>query len=199
MLDMGGNTRHTATVAGVCWLVEMDFSSGTVYCTTAPLSLLINGHNYLGLGMLSGVSELRESADSAAERISLSLTIADASLLALVLGDVGGYRGRPVRLYLQLLDENFQPDGAPRHRWSGVMDRTQITRTAGDPESGTSPGGVVEMQCSRAGMARARNWSGLRLTHQQQSARYPGDTGLRYLRGLIEKPTPWLSVAFLKQ
>lgn len=199
MLSMGGNTRHQAAVAGVCWLAEMDFASGTVYATTAPLTLVTGGHTYTGLGLLAGVSDVSESADSAAEKLTLSLSIVNTSMIAAALGSVEDYRGRAVRLYLQLLDEAFQCDGAPRQRWGGVMDRVQITRRPADADNPGPATGSIELQCSRSGMARARNWGGLRLTHQQQQARFAGDTGLRYMRELIDKPTPWLSVAFQRQ
>ena len=198
MITMG-TTRHQQVVAGVAWLAEMDFSGGTVYVTTAPQSITTGGHTYTGLGALVGVANLNESADASAEKITLSLSVADTALLALAIGGVETYRGRAVRLYLQLFDEQFVPVASPVQRWSGVMDRVQINRRPAEPGSAGAGSGSIEMQCSRAGMARARNYQGQRLTDVQQRLAYPGDTGLRYVRMLIEKPQPWLTVAFQKQ
>lgn len=194
-----GTTQHTATVAGVAWLAQLDFSVGTQYLTTAAQSITAGGNTYTGLGALVSIDALNESADSAAEKITLSLAVASAAMLSLGLGNVEGYRGRPVRLYLQLFDEQFAPVASPLQRWSGVMDRVQITRQpAGTALPGAS-GGSIDLQCSRSGMARARHYQGLRLTYQQQLARYPGDTGLRYARTLIEQPALWLSRRFQQQ
>ena len=198
MITMG-TTRHQQVVAGVAWLAELDFTGGTVYVTTAPQSLAIGGHTYLGLGALVGVANVSESANASAEKITLSLSVADSAVLGLALGGVETYRGRAVRLYLQLFDEQFAPTASPVQRWSGVMDRVQINRRAAEPGSVGAGSGSVEMQCSRAGMARVRNYQGQRLSDVQQRTPYPGDTGLRYMLTLINKPQPWLSVAFQKQ
>ena len=198
MITMG-TTRHQQVVAGVAWLAQLDFASGTIYLTTAPQSLTSGGNTYTGLGSLVSIGGLNESADSGAEKLTLSLSVASAAMLALGLGNVEGYRGRPVRLYLQLFDEQFTPVDAPVQRWSGVMDKVAITRRPADPASTGSSGGSIDLQCSRSGMARARYYQGLRLTHQQHQSRWPGDTGLQYMRTLIEKPAQWLSTRFQQQ
>lgn len=198
MITMG-TTRHQQAVAGVAWLAELDFTGGTQYLATTPGSISASGHTYLGLGAFISVSSLNESPDSGAEKITLSLAVTDTATLALALGSVESYRGRAVRLYLQLFDEAFQPVASPVQRWSGAMDKVTISRKPAMPGSVGAGGGSIDLLCSRSGMARARHYQGLRLTHQQQLLRYPADTGLRYVRTLIDKPTPWLSVAFQKQ
>lgn len=180
---------------GVAWLVELEFLAATVYYTTAPVQVDTAGHSYLALGNFAEVGNLQESADTAADKLAFSLAITDSALLAAAMGDPATYRGRPARLYLQLFDEQFQPAGARVLRWQGYMDRLNISRRPAGPEGGAG-GGRIEMQCSRAGMARARRAEGLRLTDQQQQSRYPGDTGLRYVRTLIEQPSLWLSKKF---
>jgi len=146
MITMG-TTRHQQVVAGVAWLVEMDFTAGTQYLTTAAQSLTTGGHTYTGLGALVSVAGLNESADSSAEKITLSLAAANAAMLVLGLGNVEGYRGRAVRLYLQLFDETFTAVASPLQRWSGVMDKVQITRQPADPAGGPG-GGSIDLQCS---------------------------------------------------
>ena len=196
-LDGTASSRITASVRGVAWLVELFFTSGTIRYTTAPLSLTIGGNVYSGLGTFAQVSNLSESENATADQITLGFTV-ETSLLALTLGNVENYRGKAAKLYLQLFDEAFQPAGAPVLRWSGVMDKVQVSRTSSDPSGGSSSG-RIEMQCSRAGMARARNADGLRLSHVQQLQRFPGDNGLQYVQTLIEQPSLWLSKRFQKQ
>jgi hypothetical protein len=198
MITMG-TTQHTATVAGVAWLAQLDFSSGTLYLTTAPQSLTTGGNTYTGLGSLVSIGGLNESADSSAEKITMSLAVANAAMLALGLGNVEGYRGRAVRLYLQLFNEAWAPVASPLQRWSGVMDKVMISRRPADPGSTGSGSGSIDLQCSRSGMARARYYQGLRLTHQQHQSRWPGDTGLQYMRTLIDQPALWLSKRFQEQ
>ena len=200
MINMGGSTLHTQTVLGVAWLAELDFTGGTVYITSAPQSISINTgtgfHTYVGLGALANVANLNEGPDASAEKITLSLSLVDSAMVALALGSVEGYRGKAVRLFLVLLSTDFTISSNALLRWSGVMDRVSITRKNIDPQSPGAAGGSIDLQCSRAGMARARHYQGLRLTLQQQQTRYPGDTGLQYVRTLIEKPAQWLSKRF---
>ncbi len=197
-LDATANARIASSVRGVAWLADLEFGTGTIYFTTAPLTLGANGHTYLGLGSLVEVSPLTESEDSNAEQIVLSLSLVNPAMLAATLGDVGNYRGRRVRLWLQLYDEQFQPAGAPVQRWGGYMDRVTTERKPA-PATGGAGGGHLRLECSRAGMARARNAAGLRLTDAQQQQRYPGDLGLAYMQTLIEQPALWLSKRFQQQ
>jgi hypothetical protein len=195
-LDATASARIAAGVRGVAWLVDMDFSGGMVRYTTWPADVSSGGNTYTGLGVLVEIAALHESADTAAERLSVSLSVADPAMLALAMGDPATYRGRAAQLWLQLFDDTMQPAGAAKMRWRGYMDKLQISRTpAGERGDGNSSG-RIEMICSRAGMARARNADGLRLADAQQQARYAGDTGLRYVRSLVEQPVPWLSKAF---
>lgn len=191
------SAQHTQAVVGAAWMAELAFASGTMHLSTAPQSITVAGHTWIGLGALASVSSVNEGADNRAEQLTLSLSLADPAMLAAAMGPATEYRGRAARLSLQLFDEAFLPVGTPRLRWAGYMARVQVNRRAADGDAPAS--GSIELICTRAGMARARNREGLRLTHAQQQQRYPGDTGLRYVRGLIEKPVAWLSKEFQKQ
>lgn len=191
------SAQHTLVVVGAAWLAELAFASGTLRLSTAPQHITVAGNTWVGLGVLASVSGVSEGADNRAEQLTLSLSLADPAMLAAAMGGAAEYRGRAARLSLQLFDEAFQPVGTPRLRWAGYMARVQITRRAADGDQPAT--GSIDLLCTRAGMARARNREGLRLTHAQQQHRYPGDTGLRYVRGLIEKPVAWLSKEFQKQ
>lgn len=193
--DASASAQLADSVRGVAWLVELDFLSGTLRVTSSPLDITTGGHTYTALGGLMGIANLQESADTAADRLTLSLAITNSAQLALAMGDPAGYRGRQARIYLQVFDQSFVPVGAAVKRWQGYMDKVQIERKPAD-EAGGEAGGSINMICSRAGMARARNAEGLRLNDAQQQSKYPGDTGLRYVRTLIEQPSLWLSKRF---
>lgn len=192
-LDATASARIASGVRGVAWLVDLAFTSGTLYYTTAPMDVTVGATTYTG-GKAVDVSALSESENANAETLTLGFTV-DVAVLALVLGNVEAYRGRPASLWLQLFDETFQPAGAPVKRWAGVMNKVQVSRQRSDAAGGPSTG-RIELQCARAGMARARNAQGLRLSHAQQLQRYPGDMGLQYVQTLIEKPSLWLSKRF---
>jgi hypothetical protein len=194
-LDGAASARIAAAVRGVAWLVQLDFLPSTVYYTTAPQTLVIGGNTYLGFGSLAEITPVTESENTNAEQVTLGFSVVNQSMLAASLGNVENYRGKAVRLYLQLFDETFQPVGAPVLRWSGLMQPVNVTRKVSDPTGGGSMG-RIELPCARAGMARARNPQGLRLSHAQQIQRYPYDLGLEFVQTLVEQPSLWLSKKF---
>lgn len=197
-LDSDATALINSNARGAAMLVEMDFVSGTQRFTNAPVSLTVGGHTYIGLHNVSSISTINESEVNSAEKLTLSFSVVNQAMLAMTLGGIENYRGKAVRVYLQLMTPQFQPDGAPIRRWSGYMDRVAVVRTRSTPDGGDSSG-KIEMACSRAGMFRARNYQGRRLTNSQQRQRYPGDRGLEFLQSLIETPSLWLSKAFQKQ
>ncbi len=194
-LDSNAQDRLENRVRGVVWLVQLDFGTGTVYYSNSPVNFTIDGHSYLGANTLVGISTLSESEANSAEKITLTYSVVNQAMLASVLANVENYRGKAVRLYLQLTDDRFVPDGAPILRWTGYMDKVQVSRNASDKSGGTSTG-KIELICSRAGMARARNYQGRRLVDSQRKKDYPTDRGLEYLQQLIEQPATWLSKRF---
>lgn len=181
---------------GAHWLVELDLAGGTLYLTTWNHPVTIGGHDYLGLGGNLGVQAVSENERISNDRVSLSLPSSNQAFVAAVLGSVEAYRGRPARLYLQLFNAQGQPVGAPVRRMTARMEPVSIQR---ERSSTGSTGGKVEMRLVRAGLDRSRRLDGRRLSDSQQRSEYPDDTGLRYMRELIEKPTLWLSKRFQEQ
>ena len=134
------------------------------------------------------MGSISESEAGGNEKLKLSLSIADQPLFNATLGNVEGYRGRAVRCRMAVFDARLVLIGNPVLRFSGVMDKVGVKRT--------EKGGVIEMQCSRVGIARSRNIAGHRLSSAQQQVRFPGDLGLDYIQSLINTPAQWLSKRF---
>lgn len=195
-LDSAATTQATRSVSALQWLIQADFAVGTQYWTTWPLDVTIDGQQYKGSGFgVLAVDVLSESEDSSAARMKIVCNVVNSALLAAVMADPAGYRDRPIRLYGQFFNENFQPTGAKVHRWTGRMDKVAVPREK-SPAGGGASTGKIELQCTRAGMARARLYQGLRLTSAQHKSRFPDDDGLARTQSLIETPVPWLSIAF---
>ena len=194
MITLGGteSARLTAAVRGVAWLVDLDFVGGMQRVTSAPVDVVESGNTYTGVGNAGYVKDLEESADTGDQRVTIGLALGNSAMLALALTNVGNYRNRAASIHLALFDEAFQLVGAKVTRWVGRMDKVNVRR-------GEDGAGYVEMICSRSGMPRARVLQGRRMTDAQQRMLYAGDTGLRYVAGLIEKPALWLSKEFQKQ
>lgn len=174
------------------YLVDMLFAGGTLNLCTLPIPVQANGNTYTGLGQFLQVDVVSVSEDGKADKINLSLGITNEAMLANVLGNVAGYRGRRVRIWLAAFSDTFVPKGTPALEWQGFMEPVQISRSLG--AQGIT--GRIKMPCTRAGLARSRNAQGLRVTHAQRLALYPGDLGCEYLATLMEQPTTWLTKRF---
>jgi hypothetical protein len=193
-VDTATGTRLDAEVTGEAWLIELDFVGGTQRIALWSSPVTVGGFTYTALPALQ-VPELSGSEDASPAQIRLRLPMADAAWTALAIGNVEAYRGKKARIYYQAMGEGFQPEGAKVLRWMGAMEPVSITRET--PElSGGARVGWIELPLSRVGTARSRTEDGLRRTHQQQQALYPGDRGLEYTTTLINVPTDWLSIKF---
>lgn len=174
-----------------CYLVDLVFVDTPVYLTTQAIDLTVAGNTYIGVGALR-IESITTSEDGRPDKVKLSLPLVDEALVAYVLGSVAGYRGRQIRIWKQILTPEQVPVGTRQLEWRGYMDPAGIKRSM----AADGIYGAIELPCNRAGLARARNAEGLRITHAQQQARYPGDRACEYIATLLEQPSTWLSKRF---
>ena len=88
------------------FLVKMEFDSGEaieeLHVWTGNGNLTYSGDTYTGLGDLLSISEIQESSEIQATGITVSLTGAKTSLVALAKDQ--DYQGRPLTLYFGAFD-----------------------------------------------------------------------------------------------
>lgn len=196
--DVNAAAVMNSYARGAHWLIELYFTTGTLYYTTAPVTIdSPNGHSYIGTNGNVWIEQVQENVSSSIDTINISAGIADKSLLAALTTSIETYRNRLVRLHLQFLNEKFAPIGMPVHRWTGIMNPIKVIREKPDESNGNTFG-RIELPCQRIGMAKSRSRLGLRVTHEQQIKKYPGDLGLEYIKPLVLNPPPWLTVSFQK-
>lgn len=182
---------------GVAMLLRLGFSTGDLRLTSWPSSITSGGNTYQALGSLLQIDGLSHAADAGTEQLTISLA-ASSDMLAATLGNVERYRGRSMALYLQLMAHStLAPVGTPVLIWPGYMD-TVSTDDRVDAE-GIGLTSVIKLTCAKAGMARARNRDGLRMTNEQHQAQFAGDIFFSWVRPLIEKPSVWLTKRFQEQ
>lgn len=198
--DAPADAATAAEARGIPILVELEFSTGTQRFTLWSDDITTTtGFLFRGIGSLCQVRGLSESEDRSAKVVTFAFTIVDKAMLAACIGPASVYRRRRARVLIQMMDSNFQRVGAPVERWNGYMDQVSVEREDAKKRDDTKSSGKILLKCSRAGMPASRRMEGLRSTHNQQIARFPGDMGLEYQQTLIEQPSVWLSKRFQEQ
>lgn len=174
----------------VALLAEMQFTTGTMRLSTWEGSLQALGFEWAYLPGVMGISGVQQAENIEYPAIDLTLALPDPSILALAVGSEKTYRGRLFRLYMAIMDDEFRLVDDPQPLYVGVMDQVQMS--TGD---GAEDKGALTMRCEQPGKD-SRNAMSQRLTNQQQSKRYPGDTGLSRMAELAGGPQTWLTKKF---
>jgi hypothetical protein len=193
--------RLEAGDLSACWLIDLDFLGGVLHLTTYGVTRDFTAggvvQTYRGVGDALAVDTIKEGEDVRPDQMTISLSLANTAMLGAALGAVHTYRGRPMRVWLQLLDSAGVIAGAAELRFVGVMDKVNVSVDV-DGSTGARRG-RIDLSCGRKGLMRARHAEGMRLSHQQHQHLYPGDRGLEYLADMIDRPRVWLSKRFQTQ
>lgn len=182
--------QQTATekaVVRVVYFLELQFQGGTSRLCSFNQTITWGGYDWSGFGQVLKLGQVSEGEGAEARAITVSITAAQAEWLAVAVGPVEEYRGRPFKLYMAPLDEGYKLIGTPALAWRGTMDAVTIGIQGNE--------GGVEIKCETAANALRRR-PVLRMNAAQHKRRYPGETGFDYLTDLITNPQLWLSKRF---
>lgn len=188
ILDANQQTELEKPVTRVVYFVELQLSTGTQRISTFNQPITWGGNTWSGFGQLVNMSQVQEEEGSEAKNINLTIVAAESSWLALAIGPVEEYRGRPVKIYMCPLDTSFQLVGIPVQVWRGTMDTVVVSID----ENGE---GGVNVKCETSAFSLKRR-PVFRVNAAQQKQKYPTDTGFDYLTDLIANPQLWLSKKF---
>lgn len=180
--------------SGAALLAQMHFTTGTLRYSTwgGPLRALGVDWDYLPAGLVK-VSEVRASEGIEYPALDLTLGVPDPAILPLAVGHESTYRGRPLYLYLCVMDHALRVVDEPQLVWAGVMDQVQMSTGDGEEDMG-----AITLRCEQPGKD-SRNAMSRRLSDQQHRKQYPGDTGLSRLSELAGGPQTWLTKRFQEQ
>lgn len=152
-----------ASVAFVL-LAELNFASGTLYCTDGPTEITWNGHTYLPTAGYGSVDMVQEDTTVLARAVRLTLSGVDAGLVGTAQTEV--YQNKSVVLYLAVLDMTTnQVAQTPEQIWEGRMDTMTI--------SADQAKGSIVLNCEHRLMREPRI---ARYTDQDQQLAFTGDT-----------------------
>lgn len=176
-----GASSFVSSLTGETWTVN---TSGI---TPAAIA---GGNTWIGLGTMGSMSNIEESASLDAQGITFTLSLVDASMRAISLGDVNDYRGQAAKVYGCPLDATGQLVGTPELCWRGTMD---VMSMGVDKDEG-----AIQLKCETSAFGLKRVAS-QRMNAAQQKRRFPADTGFDYLNSIISQPQLWLSKRFQSQ
>lgn len=177
-LPIGFLALVSAQKVAPVFLVELDWPGGTMLLWNGYYTLRWDGVDWLPLGHLGGIAEIKESSDLGANGVQLSLSGIPTALIASALANDS--QGRAARIYFGVISPGgFTVD--PYCIFDGMIDYCSIVIN-GD----TSSISVFLEKEFIDNRSNARRWN-----HQDQQIDYPGDLGFEFVAALSNKQFTW--------
>jgi hypothetical protein len=170
----------TAELVRPIYLVDMEFSSGSIYLWSGMGDLTYNSNTYLGAGDLLSIGAIQETAELTANGATITLGGIKQSLLTLARDEP--YQGRPLIIRLGAFDENGDLIASPVILFSGFMDIMTIA-DSGDTSTITV---TVENKLIAFQRTAVR-----RYTAEDQKIEHPTDKGFEFVAKIQEKEIVW--------
>lgn len=163
------------------FLVELQFTTETVYLHNGEYDLTINGHVWKALHGIGQIEGLSQSGQVVSQQVTMRLAglpQQDPDILALALEETPQANQQLAKIYIQLFDEDWQPIGSPILVFFGFMQPPRVSRSATDNEDGQVQ--EISISVENAFYNRGKPAYG-RLTDKDQQKRFPGDKFLRFI------------------
>lgn len=159
----------------------LDFATDPMYACTGTRTYTWGGNDWLGIGEISGISDIAHASDIAARPLTLTASGVDSFIVQPALSRTN-YKHRQVAIYRGFLDTDENLIDDPYTVWKGRMD---VGSFAADKGSA-----FVQMRCEplAADLLRA-NVS--RYSDQDHQQRWPGDRFFEYLPQMADKDVVW--------
>lgn len=165
---------HRLRSAEAVYLLELEFSGGTTYFTTASQDILWNGHTYQALGGNMQIEPVAETTDDRSQGVGIKASGVDQTLLALLLSNQT--KGRYATVYLAHLHRTGNMSDNPElltviNGW-GALNGVTVAR-----DTGVKPVGAVA-SCKVTWNAATSPWGVTPLL--KSGGRYPVVAGTNY-------------------
>lgn len=173
-------TVATAEVVRPILLVQCAFDSGDLNLWSGIGDLTVDSVDYVGAGTLLSVSPVKESADLAANGMSVTLSGVTDPLISKARDE--DYQGRELKIFLGAMDSANSVIADPVLIFSGFMDTMSIQDSADTATITVSvENRLIEFQRNRV----------RRYTAEDQKIDYPTDKGLEFVAEIAEKEIVW--------
>lgn len=161
-------------------LVELEFD-GPEYLrmNSSSVEFTWDSRTWLGVGNFGSISPIKEGASLESHGLELTLSGIPTEHISMALSE--NIQGRPARVYLALLDEDFTVIVDPVTLGPWRMDTMSIS---------LGEEATVILRCESL-MADWKRPKVRRYTHEEQIRKYPGDRGLEYVSRMASLEFNW--------
>lgn len=163
--------------------VDMAFDSGHVRVWSGLNTQSLGGNVFYGLGTLGGINAVKETTDTSAPGVELTLSGVVNDNISLAMTE--NYRGRKVTIYVLLFNSNGTLQQSTIS-FRGNMDQMIINEGA---ETST-----ITLRCENR-LIELNRVRDSRYTDEEQKMLFPDDTGLEYVASTALKDLYWGSTA----
>jgi hypothetical protein len=170
----------TAELVRPIYLVDMEFTSGSVFFWSGVGNLTFNSNSYIGAGDLLSIGTVSETAELQANGATVTLTGIKQSLVTIARDEP--YQGRPLTIRLGALDDSGDLISSPVIIFSGFMDVMTIS------DSGETSTISISVENKLIAFERAFV---RRYTSEDQKIEHPSDKGFEFVTKIQEKEIIW--------
>lgn len=151
-----------------------------LYLTSLPYNITVDSIPYLGIGNLGSITAMQEATDLSSNPITLSLSglTQDAPVIS-VLSEVS--RGDRCYIKMGILNSDHSITDGLILLFSGIVDTTGISY-------GKTPRVDVTVNSRLSEWERIKSF---RFNYNQQTLRYPLDSGLNKIAEVVDKEVSW--------
>lgn len=179
-LTSGMQTAATADLVRPFFLLDLEFTSGSIYLWTGHGDLSWNSNTYLGAGDILTLSPFEEKTDLGATGANVVITGVKSSLVAKARDE--DYQGRPIKIRLGAFDSTASIISDPVIVFSGFMDTMTIDEGA---ETST-----ISIACENRLISLERRRE-RRYTDSDHKIDYPSDKGFEFVATIQQKEIVW--------
>jgi len=165
-----------AEVVRPIYLVDLEFSSGSIYLWSGMGDLTYNSTSYLGAGDLLNIGPIQETSDLSANGAAITLAGIKQSLLTLARDEP--YQGRTITIRLGAFDGTGDLISTPVILFSGFMDVMTIA-DSGDTSTITITAENKLIAFQRTAVRR--------YTAEDQKIEHPTDKGFAFVAKIQEE------------
>jgi hypothetical protein len=170
----------TAELVRPIYLIDMEFTSASIFFWSGVGNLTFNGNDYIGAGDLLNIGSVSETAELQANGATVTLTGIKQSLVTIARDEP--YQGRVLSIRLGALDDSGDLIASPVIIFSGFMDVMTIS------DSGDSSTISISVENKLIAFERS---SVRRYTNEDQKIDHPSDKGFEFVTKIQEKEIIW--------